>query len=128
MAAKRWLYLGILVMGLWTLGTEREVQAAARTTVTLEDASPQDVVDGMANKAARGVANVATGWLEFPKQIYITSKEEGYGKGLTVGTLKGVGMTLVRTAAGVGELFTFFVAYPGFYDPFIDPSYAWQKE
>jgi len=128
MAAKRWLFLGILVVGLYTLGTEREVQAAARTTLTLEEASPQDIVDGMANKVGRGVANATTGWLEFPKQIYITSKEEGYAKGLTIGVLKGFGMTLVRTATGVGETLTFFMAYPGFYDPFFDPAYVWQKE
>lgn len=95
---------------------------------TLEDASPQQVVDGMANKLVRGVANIATGWLEIPKQIYITWKEEGAAKGLTVGPVKGIGMTLVRTGAGVGETLTFPVAYPGFYDPLFDPAYVWQKE
>ncbi|GFO67685.1 hypothetical protein GMLC_12640 [Geomonas limicola] len=95
---------------------------------TLDDASPQQVVDGMANKLVRGVANIATGWLEIPKQIYITWKEEGPAKGLTVGPVKGIGMSLVRTGAGVGETLTFPVAYPGFYDPFFDPPYVWQKE
>lgn len=95
---------------------------------TLEDASPQQVVDGMANKLVRGVANIATGWLEIPKQIYITWKEEGAAKGLTVGPVKGIGMTLVRTGAGVGETLTFPVSYPGFYDPLFDPPYVWQKE
>jgi putative exosortase-associated protein (TIGR04073 family) len=94
----------------------------------IEDHSPQDVVGGMGNKAARGVANVATGWLELPKQIYVTSKEGGAVKGIFLGPLKGIGMTVVRTLAGVGELATFFVPYPGFYDPFIEPQYVWQKE
>jgi len=117
----------ILVLALFTLGTEGQV-LAKDTSKTIDDASPQEVVDGMANKLARGVANITTGWLELPKQIYITCKEEGYAKGLTVGPLKGLGMSLVRTAAGVGETVTFVVAYPGFYDPFFDPSYVWQKE
>lgn len=95
---------------------------------TIENSSPQEVVDGMMTKAGRGAANVSTGWLELPKQIYVTSKDDGIAKGILIGPLKGLGMTLVRTVSGVGELMTFFVAYPGFYDPYFDPSYVWQKE
>jgi putative exosortase-associated protein (TIGR04073 family) len=127
MVFKRSLLLTILVLALITFGTERRV-LAVKDIKTIDDSSPQEVVDGMANKLARGVANVATGWLELPKQIYITCKEDGYAKGLTVGSLKGIGMTLVRTASGVGETVTFLVPFPGFYDPFFDPSYVWQKE
>lgn len=94
----------------------------------IDTSSPQEVVDGMSNKLVRGVANIATGWLELPKQIYLTCKEEGAAKCIAVGPIKGIGMTLVRTASGVGETATFFLAYPGFYEPFLDPAYAWQKE
>jgi putative exosortase-associated protein (TIGR04073 family) len=128
MALKRSFLMTILVLALCTLGMEQQVLAKGSRTMTLDDASPQEVVDGMANKVARGVTNVATGWLEIPKQIYLTCKEDGYAKGLTIGPLKGLGMSLVRTAAGVGETFTFVIAYPGFYDPLFDPSYVWQKE
>jgi putative exosortase-associated protein (TIGR04073 family) len=126
MVLKRGLLLTILVLALCTVGMERQVLATS--TQTIDEASPQEIVDGMSNKVVRGVANVATGWLEFPKQIYITSKEEGYAKGIFVGPVKGLGMTLVRTAAGIGETFTFFLSYPGFYDPLFYPSYVWQKE
>jgi len=85
-------------------------------------------VDGMANKLVRGVANVGTGWLEFPKQIVVTYREEGLAKGMTIGPIKGIGMTLVRTVSGAGEALTFFIAYPGFFEPFFDPAYVWQKE
>lgn len=95
---------------------------------TVENASPQEVVDAMASKATRGLANTATGWVEFPKQIYITVKDDGVAKGLFVGPLKGLGMTLVRTASGLLEAVTFFIPYPGFYDPYFDPAYVWQKE
>nr|WP_088536886.1 exosortase system-associated protein, TIGR04073 family [Geobacter sp. DSM 9736] len=98
------------------------------STQTIENSSPQEIVDGMANKAVRGIANVGTGWIEFPKQIYLTYKEDGVVKGMFVGPLKGVGMTLVRTAAGFGETLTFFLAYPGFYSPYVEPAYVWQKE
>lgn len=98
------------------------------STQTIETSSPQETVDAMANKAVRGVANVTTGWLEFPKQIVSTYREDGLGKGMTVGPLKGLGMTLVRTVAGAIETLTFFIAFPGFYDPLVEPDYVWQKE
>ena len=127
MSLKRGFLMTMLVLALCSIGTAQQV-FARNSKMTIDDASPQEVVDGMANKLARGVANVATGWLEFPKQIYITCKEDGFAKGLTVGPIKGLGMTLVRTGAGLGETVTFPIAYPGFYDPFFDPSYVWQKE
>src|ERR1039457_3642499 len=88
--------------------------AGADSYRNIENSSPQEVVEGMTTKAGRGLANMTTGWLELPKQIYTTSKEDGTAKGILLGPLKGLGMTLVRTVAGVGEFVTFFVAYPGF--------------
>ena len=119
------VFLG-LVLGVALLAVP--VGARASEYRTIETSSPQEIVDGMATKAVRGVANVATGWLEFPKQIYLTFKEDGIAKGLFVGPLKGVGMTLVRTVSGAGEVATFFITYPGFYDPYFEPAYVRQKE
>jgi putative exosortase-associated protein (TIGR04073 family) len=95
---------------------------------SVEGSSPQEVVDAMANKVVRGIANVATGWLELPKQIYLTVKEDGVAKGIFVGPLRGMGMTLVRTVSGAGETLTFMIPYPGFFDPYFEPAYVWQKE
>ena len=122
----RFVWMAVLALTLSVLCTEQK--ALAGGTQSLESSSPQEVVDGMANKLTRGVANVATGWLEFPKQIWLTSKEEGLPKGLIVGPVKGIGMTLARTVMGAGEALTFFIAYPGFFDPYFDPSYVWQRE
>lgn len=95
---------------------------------TIENASPQDIVEGMAVKGVRGAANIVTGWVEIPKQIYVTGKETGWLRGSIIGPLKGIGMTVVRTVSGAGELLTFFVAYPGFFDPWIEPRFVWMKE
>ena len=95
---------------------------------TAETSSPQKVVDGMATKAVRGLANITCGWLELPKQIYVTASEDGVAKGALIGPLKGIGMTVVRTATGVVELATFVLPYPGFYDPFFDPAFVWGRE
>lgn len=103
-------------------------EAQADATKSIDTSSAQEVVEGMANKLARGVANIATGWMEFPKQIALTMQEEGVAKGMMVGPLKGVGMAFARTAAGVGEAVTFPVAWPEFYEPYLEPEYVWQKE
>jgi putative exosortase-associated protein (TIGR04073 family) len=102
--------------------------AAADRYKSVESSTPQEVADGMGTKLARGVANFATGWVEIPKQIYYTTKEDGWGKGLAVGPFKGIVMMLVRTVSGAAEVLTFPVPYPGFYEPFFDPAYVWQKE
>ncbi|BCG45392.1 hypothetical protein GEOBRER4_n0146 [Citrifermentans bremense] len=118
----------VVVMALLVLALAGSVEMVQADDRSVDSASPQEVVDGMANKLVRGVANIGTGWMEFPKQIYLTCRDDGFAKGLTVGPLKGIGMTVVRTVAGAGETATFFLAYPGFYDPYFDPAYVWQKE
>lgn len=102
--------------------------ASANGYRNIENASPQDIVEGMATKGVRGTANLVTGWVELPKQIYVTGVETGWLRGSIIGPLKGIGMTLVRTVSGAGELVTFFLAYPGFYDPWIEPRFVWMKE
>lgn len=94
----------------------------------IENSSPQEIVDGMAGKGVRGVVNLLTGWVEIPKQISVTTGESGWARGLSIGPLKGIGMAIVRTLTGAGELLTFFVAYPGFYDPWFEPAYVWERE
>ena len=61
----------------------------------------------MVKKLSRGLANILTGWVEIPKNIYNTSIESNPLIGLTVGVAKGIGMSIVRTGAGVYELITF---------------------
>lgn len=110
------------------LGGALSTGAWAASYRTIETSSPQEIVGGMGSKVVRGVANVATGWLEFPKQIYMTSNEDGAAMGIFVGPLKGLGMTFVRTVSGAAEFLTFFSASPGFYDPYFEPAFVWQKE
>jgi putative exosortase-associated protein (TIGR04073 family) len=93
-----------------------------------ESSTPQEVVGAMSHKLVRGIANTATGWVEFPKQIYLTYRDEGPAAGIFVGPFKGIGMTVARTVTGVGEAITFFIPYPGFFEPYFEPTYVWQKE
>ncbi len=80
-----------------------------------------------AKKLARGVANVLTGWVELPKNIYETSVEENILSGLTMGLAKGIGMTIVRTGAGVYETVTFPFPIPEDYQPVLEPEFVFSE-
>ncbi|GMV66102.1 MAG: hypothetical protein AMXMBFR75_18990 [Candidatus Hinthialibacteria bacterium] len=75
-----------------------------------------------ATKLGRGVTNVLTGWLEFPKHTLtgvfncnVTPLE-----GLGVGMARGMGRAIERTGVGIFEVVTFPI--PGF-SPLLCPEY-----
>ena len=80
-----------------------------------------------AKKLGRGLANILTGWIELPKNIYDTSVEENVLSGLTMGLAKGVGMTIVRTGAGVYETVTFPFPIPEDYQPVLEPEFVFSE-
>ena len=75
-------------------------------------------------KLGRGAANLLTGWVEIPKNIYTTSVEDNVFTGITLGLAKGAGMTIVRTGAGIFEIATFPFPIPDDYKPILDPEYV----
>ncbi|MCM2359882.1 MAG: exosortase system-associated protein, TIGR04073 family [Geobacteraceae bacterium] len=83
------------------------------------------VIEKMSFKLARGVANMATCVVEFPKQVYLTSRDRGAAIGAVIGPLKGFGMTLYRAFAGAAETAFFMIPQPGYYDPMVDPEFVW---
>jgi putative exosortase-associated protein (TIGR04073 family) len=80
-----------------------------------------------AKKLGRGLANILTGWVELPKNIYETSVEENVLSGLTMGLAKGIGMTIVRTGAGVYETVTFPFPIPEDYQPVLEPEFVFNN-
>ncbi len=80
-----------------------------------------------ATKLGRGLANILTGWVELPKNIYETSVEENVLSGLTMGLAKGIGMTIVRTGAGVYEVVTFPFPIPEDYLPVMEPEFVFSE-
>lgn len=79
-------------------------------------------------KLGRGLVNILTGWIELPKNIYETSAESNLFAGITVGLAKGLGMTVVRTGAGVYETATFPFPLPQEYKPILEPEYVLNKK
>jgi len=81
----------------------------------------------MGKKLFRGAANIVTGWVELPKNIYDTSVEDNIFSGLTVGLAKGIGMAIVRTGAGVYETVTFPFPIPEDYAPVLEPEFVFSE-
>ena len=87
---------------------------------------PEMIVEKMAIKLSRGIANTFTGIAELPKQTMLTGRDMGTIGYVVVGPLKGIGMTVYRTFIGLTETIFFAVPQPGYYDPMIDPTYVWE--
>ena len=87
---------------------------------------PEMIVEKMAIKLSRGIANTFTGIAELPKQTMLTGRDMGTFGYVVIGPLKGIGMTVYRTFIGLTETIFFAVPQPGYYDPMIDPTYVWE--
>jgi len=101
--------LVLVVIGLLTVGAPTYAQDAWK-------------------KLGRGVVNTFTGWLEIPKGIVDESKANNVFTGLTVGTIKGLGLGLVRTGAGIYEAITFPFPIPEGYEPIVKPEFVYSAE
>ena len=86
-------------------------------------------IEKMGKKLGRGIVNIATGWVELPKNIYDTSVETNNPLlGITYGTLKGLGMTVVRTGAGAYDTITFLFPLPQNYTPILEPEFVFEEK
>jgi putative exosortase-associated protein (TIGR04073 family) len=87
------------------------------------------VIEKMGKKLGRGIVNIATGWVELPKNIYDTSVDTNNPlMGITYGTLKGLGMTVVRTGAGAFDTVTFLFPVPQDYKPILEPEFVFEEK
>ena len=104
-----------------------KVLAIALVVIAVLGMTTQCYAQDPAKKLGRGLANILTGWVELPKNIYDTSVEENVLSGLTMGLAKGVGMTIVRTGAGVYEAVTFPFPIPEDYQPVLEPEFVFSE-
>lgn len=81
-------------------------------------------------KILSGVANVATGWMELPKNIAIWSQRDQNALiGVTEGTLWGIYHTVGRTGNGALDLITFWLpTYPIPNPPFIWDDFSKESD
>ena len=81
--------------------------------------------DNHISKLVRGWTNIATFWIEIPKQIYVVSQQRDAGAGVLFGPLKGLGFAIARLGAGIYEGGLFFLPK---YEPVMDPPTVWPFE
>ncbi len=74
-----------------------------------------------ATKLLRGAANLLCGWLEVPKQIFMTTADKNLYMGLTYGFVKGIYDGFARTGLGIFETVTFVL--PPYNKVFIEPEF-----
>lgn len=63
--------------------------------------------DDAANKLGRGIQNVTFGWFEIVNEIGNESDRRGPLIGFISGLVRGAGLGLIRTTAGIFETLTF---------------------
>lgn len=93
-----------------------------------QSGAPEKSVRFASAKLWRGVVNTVTGVGEMVRQPIVCTREDG-AIGVPVGIINGVFMSVVRTGAGLLEVFTFPVALDEtleFRSP-MNPPYVWQK-
>ena len=81
--------------------------------------------DNHISKLVRGWTNIATWWIEIPKQIYVVSQQRDAGTGILFGGMKGIGFGIARLGAGIYEGGLFFLPK---YEPVMDPPTVWPFE
>ena len=81
--------------------------------------------DNHINKLIRGWTNVATFWLEIPKQMYVVSQQRDAGAGVLFGIMKGAGFGIARLGAGLYEGILWFLPK---YEAVMDPPVVWPFE
>ena len=73
-------------------------------------------------KFVTGLGNAATGFLELPKNIVLTTQEDNIAYGMTTGLVSGIMHTVGRTVIGVFDVATFWIPTP----PSIQPGFIWE--
>lgn len=82
-----------------------------------------DYLTGFSNKLSQGLANMAFGFIEIPKNVINISNEHNILVGLTWGVVRGVAHAASRTLVGGAE----FLTSPIPTGDFASPAYVWDR-
>jgi putative exosortase-associated protein (TIGR04073 family) len=108
-----------------SISIRRATAAALLAATLLAPVSAFAAQYDAARKFGRGLAGMTCGVMELPGNIVETTRKQGIGYGLTLGTAKGLGMIVARELVGVYEFLTApFPAPPG-YKLILHPEYPW---
>lgn len=86
------------------------------------DRAGYNYISTSSEKLVTGVVNAATGIVELPKNIILTTQRDTIAHGMTFGLVSGVMHTVARTVIGVFDVATFWIPT----QPSIQPAYVWE--
>ncbi len=95
------------------------------TPVCASEGAPS-YMDGAFRKFGRGIVNIVTCPAELIRMPELVGRRDGYLAGMTVGLSQGVWHTLLRGAAGVFEIATFYAEIPKGFAPLVTPEFVYQ--
>ncbi|MEK7469868.1 MAG: exosortase system-associated protein, TIGR04073 family [Planctomycetota bacterium] len=105
----------------------------AQSTTLVNDEPPhigpsetENVVGKMTGKLARGFVNILTCIGEIPNQMVKMGHDKGFWAAISLGFLKGLGMFVVRFAAGAFDMVFFLSPWPDDWKPILEPEYVWE--
>lgn len=90
---------------------------------TVSTVHAEGYLSGFTDKFSQGVANMATGFIEIPKNIIDITHEQNIFVGMTWGLLRGTTHGVSRTLVGAAE----FISSPVPSDDFAAPAYVWDR-
>lgn len=86
-------------------------------------AHAEGYLSGFTHKISQGIANMATGFIEIPKNVINITEEDNIFVGMTWGLLRGSAHGISRTLAGGAE----FISAPIPSSEFVSPAYVWDR-
>lgn len=118
---KLFLIVSLYMLAFYTPAIQAEEQAYPSTAIQ----QPASYAAKTGNKALRGIANIATGFLEVPKNVInvTNAKDSNVFYGLIGGSMKGLIDMFGRTGAGIADLIT--IPLPT--KPIAQPTYIWEN-
>jgi len=103
-------FIGLSIIPV--IAADKKAETAPAAPAAKTEAAPavkESYPKAAGDKLAEGVGETATGWTEVPREMVDTSKESNPLVGVTVGTVKGAGETVVKTTEGAVKTATFFI-------------------
>lgn len=91
--------------------------------MTAQSVHAESYLSGFTNKLSQGFANMATGFIEIPKNVINITDEDNIFVGMTWGVLRGAAHGVSRTLVGGIE----FLSSPIPSSEFAAPAYAWER-
>ncbi|MBI2093234.1 MAG: exosortase system-associated protein, TIGR04073 family [Candidatus Omnitrophica bacterium] len=94
-------------------------------TPTFAEEAHSSYLDKTMRKLGRGAANVVTFPLELIRTPELIGRKEGYVAAMSAGLAQGLGHALLRGATAIMDVATFYMPFPGDFQPLVQPEFVY---